>query len=114
VNQNGFWRVSEPYSNYCRRQFPFNLVQIGHTIGAQLKRADERKNTDDAGRSLPLVMQWTRQAQGVVDTMTPPVIVLDRNLSVTTANNAFIKTFRVERDDIFGQALFSLGGASGT
>ncbi|TCL66395.1 two-component sensor histidine kinase [Rhizobium sp. BK251] len=49
------------------------------------------------------------QAQGVVDTMTQPVVVLDRNLSVTTANNAFIKTFAVDRDDVLGQSLFDLG-----
>lgn len=49
------------------------------------------------------------QAQGVVDTMTQPVVVLDQNLCVTTANNAFIKTFKVERDDILSQNFFSLG-----
>jgi two-component sensor histidine kinase len=49
------------------------------------------------------------QAQGVVDTMTQPIVVLDRNLCLSTANNAFIKTFRVERDDILGQSFFQLG-----
>ncbi|WP_371878063.1 PAS domain-containing protein [Shinella zoogloeoides] len=49
------------------------------------------------------------QAQGVVDTMSQAVVVLDRNLCVTTANNAFIKTFRVDRDDIIGTNFFELG-----
>ncbi|MDP9592088.1 UNVERIFIED_ORG: two-component sensor histidine kinase [Shinella zoogloeoides] len=49
------------------------------------------------------------QAQGVVDTMTQPVVVLDRSLSVLTANNAFIKTFLVERDDVIGENFFDLG-----
>ncbi|KQV83846.1 PAS domain-containing protein [Rhizobium sp. Root1220] len=49
------------------------------------------------------------QAQGVVDTMTQPIVVLDQNLCVTTANNAFVQTFEVERDDILGQSFFSLG-----
>jgi two-component sensor histidine kinase len=49
------------------------------------------------------------QAQGVVDTMTQPIVVLDHGLSVITANNAFIKTFNVERDDILGQSFFDLG-----
>lgn len=49
------------------------------------------------------------QAQGVVDTMTQPIIVLDQNLQVTTANNAFVKTFQVQRDDILEQNFFSLG-----
>ncbi|SFB57313.1 Two-component sensor histidine kinase, contains HisKA and HATPase domains [Rhizobium sp. NFR07] len=49
------------------------------------------------------------QAQGVVDTMTQAVVVLDQRFYVTTANNAFIKTFQVERDDLLGQSLFDLG-----
>ncbi|MBB3543860.1 HWE histidine kinase domain-containing protein [Rhizobium sp. BK399] len=49
------------------------------------------------------------QAQGVVDTMTQPVVVIDENFCVTTANNAFIKAFKVERDDIIAQSFFGLG-----
>lgn len=49
------------------------------------------------------------QAQGVVDTMTQPVVVLDQSLNISTANNAFLKTFRVERDDVLGKAFFALG-----
>ena len=49
------------------------------------------------------------QAQGVVDTITQPIVVLDLNLCVTTANNAFINTFRVSREDILGQSFFDLG-----
>ncbi|MBB3660199.1 PAS domain-containing protein [Rhizobium sp. BK650] len=49
------------------------------------------------------------QAQGVVDTMSQPVIVLDHRFYVTTANNAFIKTFQVKRDDLLGESLFDLG-----
>lgn len=49
------------------------------------------------------------QAQAVVDTITQPIAVLDHNLCVTTANNAFINTFKVERDDILGQNFFDLG-----
>lgn len=49
------------------------------------------------------------QAQGVVDTMTQPVVVLDRRLCVTSANNAFVKLFEVERDEVLGESLFDLG-----
>ncbi|MFB2567060.1 sensor histidine kinase [Rhizobium sp. IMFF44] len=49
------------------------------------------------------------QAQGVVDTMTQPIVVLDQTLCVSTANNAFLKTFKVERDDILSQNFFDLG-----
>ncbi|MCH4547223.1 PAS domain-containing protein [Rhizobium changzhiense] len=49
------------------------------------------------------------QAQGIVDTMTQPIVVLDHNLCVTNTNNAFVRTFEVERDDILGQSFFALG-----
>ncbi len=49
------------------------------------------------------------QAQGIVDTMTQPVVVLDQYFCVTTANNAFIKAFEVDRDDILSQNFFQLG-----
>ncbi|MDR6758498.1 two-component sensor histidine kinase [Mycoplana sp. BE70] len=49
------------------------------------------------------------QAQGIVDTMTQPVIVLDHNLLVTSANNAFFKAFQVQSDDILGEDFFGLG-----
>ncbi|MDH4439116.1 MAG: PAS domain-containing protein [Rhizobium sp.] len=49
------------------------------------------------------------QAQGVVDTMTQPIVVLDQNLCVSTANNAFLRTFQVERDDVSGRSFFDLG-----
>lgn len=49
------------------------------------------------------------QVQGVVDTMTQPIVVLDQRLCVTTANNALIKTFQVERDDLLGGCLFDIG-----
>ena len=49
------------------------------------------------------------QSQGVVDTMTQPIVVLDQNLSVSTANNAFLRTFNVKRDDVLGSEFFGLG-----
>lgn len=49
------------------------------------------------------------QAQGVVDTMTQPVVVLDQHYCVTTANNAFINAFEVDREDILSQNFFGLG-----
>lgn len=49
------------------------------------------------------------QAQGVVDTMTQPVVVLDHHFCVMTANNAFIKAFSVEREDVISEDFFRLG-----
>jgi two-component sensor histidine kinase len=46
------------------------------------------------------------QAQGIVDTMTQPIVVLDPRMCVITANNAH---FEVERDDLVGEVFFELG-----
>lgn len=49
------------------------------------------------------------QAQGVMDTLDEPLLVLDQSLCVVTANPAFLRVFDTDRDQTIGHALFSLG-----
>jgi PAS domain S-box-containing protein len=49
------------------------------------------------------------QAQGVVDTLDLPLLVLDQDLRITAANPAFLDTFGVERDETIGESLLTLG-----
>jgi two-component sensor histidine kinase len=49
------------------------------------------------------------QAQGVVDTVRDPLLVLDGNLCVVSANHAFYDTFAVDRDETIGVPLYELG-----
>lgn len=49
------------------------------------------------------------QAQGIVDTLDEPLLVLDRNMSVLAGNTAFFETFCVSKDETIAQSLFSLG-----
>ena len=49
------------------------------------------------------------QAQGIVDTLEEPLLVLDQSGCVLTANRGFYETFRVARDDTVGRSLFHLG-----
>jgi len=49
------------------------------------------------------------QAQGIVDTLEEPLLVLDQAGCVLTGNRGFFETFRVGRDDTVGQSLFALG-----
>ena len=44
-------------------------------------------------------------AQGVLDTVREPQLVLDGELTVVTANKAFLATFQQERDEIIGRPL---------
>jgi nitrogen-specific signal transduction histidine kinase len=50
------------------------------------------------------------QAQGIVDSLDEPLLVLDQGGCVLTANRGFFETFRVGRDDTVGRSLFALGG----
>jgi two-component sensor histidine kinase len=49
------------------------------------------------------------QAQGIVDTIDEPLLVLDESGCVIEANRAFFGTFMVERDDTIGVPLRELG-----
>ena len=48
-------------------------------------------------------------AQAIVDTIRDPLLVLDQNLRVVTANRAFYQTFKLNRQDIHGRPIYGLG-----
>jgi two-component sensor histidine kinase len=48
-------------------------------------------------------------AQAIVDTIRDPLLVLDQDLRVVTANRAFHQTFRTNRQDIQGRPVYALG-----
>ncbi|WP_018236853.1 sensor histidine kinase [Ensifer sp. BR816] len=49
------------------------------------------------------------QAQGIIDTVPDPLLVLDENLRIRSASRAFFTTFKVDRDDTIGQHVYELG-----
>jgi len=49
------------------------------------------------------------RAQGIVDTVPDPLLVLDQNLLVESANRAFHETFDVSQDETIGKHLYELG-----
>src|SRR5579872_802052 len=49
-------------------------------------------------------------AEGIVDTMREPLLVLDRSLRLVAASRAFCSTFRFDIGDIIGRPLYELGG----
>jgi PAS domain S-box-containing protein len=48
-------------------------------------------------------------AQAIVDTIREPLLVLDRDLRVVTANRAFYLMFRMNRQDVQGRPVYALG-----
>ena len=49
------------------------------------------------------------QAQGIVDTVQSPLLVLDQDCCILSASRSFFETFKVNRDETIGQSLFKLG-----
>ena len=49
------------------------------------------------------------RAQGIVDTVPDPLLVLDRDLIVETASRAFFQIFKVDREETIGRPLYQLG-----
>src|SRR5579862_5538711 len=48
-------------------------------------------------------------AQAIVDTVRDPLLVLDQDLRVVTANRAFYQAFRMNLQDIHGRPVYGLG-----
>ena len=49
------------------------------------------------------------QAQGIIDTVPDPLLVLDETLRVQSASRSFFETFRVDRYETIGQHVYELG-----
>src|SRR5690606_11302041 len=49
------------------------------------------------------------QAQGIVDTISDPLLVLDSNLCVLAASRSFFETFKVDRYETIGHPIYELG-----
>ncbi|WP_395049746.1 CheR family methyltransferase, partial [Flavobacterium sp.] len=47
--------------------------------------------------------------EGIIATVHEPVLILDKNIRVKSANKSFCKMFRVSEDDIIGISLYKLG-----
>lgn len=63
-------------------------------------------NLDDFYR---LMRNGHIQAQGIVDTVPDPLLVLNQELCVESASRAFYQTFKVDRDETIGRRLYELG-----
>ncbi len=48
-------------------------------------------------------------AQAIVDTIREPLLVLDKDLRVVTANRSFCSTFRMKSPDVQGRSFYALG-----
>lgn len=63
-------------------------------------------NTEDLYR---LLRTGHIQAQGIVDTVADPMLVLDSSLCIQSASRAFFETFKVERYETIGRQVYEIG-----
>lgn len=49
------------------------------------------------------------QAQGIVDTLDMPILLLDERLRVIKANPSFLTDFHLREEDVIGSSIFELG-----
>jgi two-component system CheB/CheR fusion protein len=56
-----------------------------------------------------LMMERTKYAEGIIRTVREPLVVLNSDLRVVSANPAFYRTFQVTPQEVDGQLLYGLG-----
>lgn len=78
-------------SSWLARQFPADTLALAKSAPLM---------DIDSGRGL---------AQAIVDTIREPLLVLDKDLRVVTANRSFYLTFQMNRQDVQGRPVYALG-----
>ena len=51
----------------------------------------------------------SRYSEGIINTVREPLIVLDQDLRVVTANRSFYEVFKVNPEETVGQFIYDLG-----
>ncbi len=74
-----------------------------------LTRDNKRSRTLDLDEIYRLLRGAHVQAQGVVNTLRDPLLVLDPDLTIISANPAFYRVFDLSRDATVGSAFYDLG-----
>jgi len=86
-----------------KKQLINELVEIRQRIAELEKLETDLKQAEQ-------IMQEAREyAESVVETVREPLVVLDADLKVISANHSFYKTFKVIPEETKGQLLYDLG-----
>lgn len=68
------------------------------------------KQSEEELTKLSTAIQTARKfAESIVETIREPLIVLNADLSVMSANNSFYKTFKVKKEETEGRLIYELG-----
>ena len=102
-DKNGHW--------YLMRLLPYRTIDnVIEGVVVSFFDIHDRKEAADKIESLNLSLQESRDyAEAIIATLREPLLVLDQDLRVISANSSFYKTFQVERDGTEGKFIYDLG-----
>ncbi len=72
-------------------------------------KSSAEKKLNAQGKSIKALKNLLNYYQEITDTITEPFIILDKDLCVITANDAFYKTFQVLKTQTEGKLIYKLG-----
>jgi PAS domain S-box-containing protein len=108
--------ASSPKKNAERKDVParndsFPVVAIGASAGGlgAFKEFFHALPSDTGKHNIDAVERSERYLQTIVEKVPTPLLVLDADLGVQLANEAFCETFQVSRGNTIGQMLYRLG-----
>ena len=108
------WGTGSALEFVAGRSLPGNELVVFDEVRLEPSIYRERRPPADflasANRQLVIDIDDVHTlAQGIVDTIRDPLLVLDQHLRVVTANRAFCQTFRMTRQNIEDRAVYALG-----
>jgi PAS domain-containing protein len=95
-------------NGHLSRSFPIHITKSCHS--SRRASANRRPVRQPVVREqLPAIADAWALAQGIVDTVREPVLVLDEELRVIAASRSFYSAFKVSAEDTQGRLLYALG-----
>ncbi len=96
-DHNGHW--------YSLRINPYRTAE-NRIEGAVLQLLD----VDQLKRTIEEVEHARNYAEAIIATVQEPLVVLDREMCVQTANRSFFNTFKVSPEETMAKSIFEIGG----
>lgn len=86
------------------------LIKVIEEVEALRQYAAEvEKMGGDYRKTEPIVQEFCEYAESIVETVHEPLVVLDANLRVISANRSFYQTFKVTAEETERQLIYKLG-----
>ena len=89
--------------NKTKKQLVHELTEM-HSQYAKLEKSITGSKTSELA-----AQEATRYAESIVETVRGPLLVLDANLKIISANQNFYRTFKVTHDETIGSFIYDLG-----